>query len=165
MRRLLAVAALVIVFGSISPAQTWDNFFHPRPPIERTEMIALTQESTFIWEFKPTFTVVATSFRSSMVEGKSFDVGLFSGAGPALTLQKSGQYADGTNYALYSFSAAFIMTGNTQADPNFQPAVVVQAGLLNNIINIGAGHDLVTRTDTKNGWFFVMSVGVNITNN
>ena len=158
--------ALVLLLGcaSMVQAQTFDNFWHPRPAAQ-TGMFArrAVAAPTSIWEFKPTLALVAASFRP--VSGQPLQAGMLAGAGPALTFQNSTQDANGSNYANYSASFAFLMTGNSQSDPTFQPALALLIGGFNNIVSVGAEYDLVQRVNGASRFALLLNLGVNLTNN
>jgi hypothetical protein len=118
-----------------------------------------------IWEFKPTVQVSATSIRAGATGADPMLVTFLSAAGPALTLQKTVQDANGVNYAQYSGSLAFLVTGRTDEGPTFQPAVALTVGFLNNIVQLGAGYELTAVNPSRQRIFGLLSIGVNLTNN
>lgn len=158
---------IILLLGVCSQAQAqgFDNFWHPRPAAAKAafqpEFVAGAPAS--IWEFKPTLALVATSFRP--VSGGPMQTGLLAGAGPALTFQNSTQDANGVNYANYSASLAFLMTGNTQTDPTFEPALALLVGTFNNLIAVGVEYDLVQRTSGVSRFALLLNLGINLTNN
>ena len=161
MKRLVALLALVFVMFSISQAQTWDYFFHPR--LNGLTLSEVT--APFEWQFHPTLTINATCVRPSIASGVSSDVEFLSAAGPALTLQHTGIAPDGSNYADYSANLSLLLSGSTNSSPSIVPALAVTAGLFNNALEVGGGVDLVKRNDGLSRFFVLVSLGVNITNN
>ena len=181
MKRLIALLILVFVMLNTSQSQTWDYFFHPRPPIEMTQPILdrdgnqisgpdgmVFRVATYVpieWQFHPTLTINATCVRPSIASGVSSDVEFLSAAGPALTLQHTGSAPDGSNYADYSANLSLLLSGSTNSSPSIVPALAVTAGLFNNALEVGGGVDLVKRSDGLSQFFVLISIGVNITNN
>lgn len=162
MKRLLAVAIFTVISVCFVQAQGFDNFWHPR---QVQTLKVGTSTAAYVWEFKPTFQVSATVFRQSADPNKSFVTSLLSAAGPALTYQHEGQLADGTNYADYAVSLAFLLSGTSDMAPFVQPKVALTGGFLNNVFQIGVGYDFYKDPAAKNQIFFLINLGINITNN
>jgi hypothetical protein len=166
MKRFIALlAVLTVVSINLSQAQAWNNFWHPRPPIYKTT------EGTFgatapasVWEFKPTLSLIAMSF-TPPTAGGAWVNSLFNGAGPALTYQYETQDANGVNFAQYSVSFGVYFAGSTNTDPNFQPAVALMAGALNNVVNLGAGYRITTQVNGSSRFFLLASFNLNLTQN
>lgn len=165
MKRFLAVALLVVAVSSLTQAQGWNNFWHPRPPAygKTGEVFGATAPAS-VWEFKPTFSLIAMSF-TPPTSGGAWTNSLFNGAGPALTYQYETQDANGINFAQYSFSLGVYFAGATNTDPNFQPAMALMAGALNNVVNIGAGYRFAAQAVGTSRFFLLASFNINLTQN
>jgi hypothetical protein len=160
MKRFIAVALLALICVG-AQAQTWSNFWQPRPPIVKSEAAVFgATSSATLWEFKPSLVFVATSFRPATVSGGSWETGILAGAGPALTLSNSTQDVNGVNTSLYSVSAAFLVTGDSKQDPTFQPAVALLVGVFNNIVSIGGSYDLAQRVSGVSRFALLINLGI-----
>lgn len=163
-RSIVAVLFLLLVVSVAAPAQTWENFWHPRPHAEANHAFRMVSATPYLWEFKPSFSVSASSFRPGE-NGTATLASFLSAAGPALTLQRTSTALDGSNYADFSVSLVLLVTGNSVDAPTLRPAVGLVGGVLNNLVNLGVGYDLAKRTDGYKQFFFLVSIGVNLTNN
>lgn len=161
MKRIALLAVLVLVVVGAAQAQTWQNFWHPRPKAPVVMGVAVT--TTPILEFKPEFMVSATQFYKG-ADG-SFQSSFLSAAGPALLLQSSHQLPDGTNYADYSGSLALLLRGSSQSSPTFQPAAALMIGFLNNLVQVGGGYTLVAPVGGEGRAFGLLAIGINLTQN
>ena len=175
MRRLvLFIIALSFFVGPVLAAgPTWQYFIHPKPAVSvlpRSTAMDLVGQiggeavaaPTVDWEFHPTITLTATSFRNKPGAGQELEI--LSAAGPALTLQHT-TVVNGSNHADYSVNLALLLDGHTTASPAINPAIALTFGVVNNIVNIGVGHDLVQRSDGLGRTFILVGVGINLTNN
>jgi len=164
MKRFAALVLLVLL-ASGAYAQGWSNFFHPRPPIVKSDIFGVTETaSAAVWQFKPTLSLIAASFTPG-VNGGPWVNGIFNGAGPALTYEYSTQDVNGVNYAEYSVSLGVYFAGATNTDPNFQPAVALMVGALNNIANVGVGAKISSPADGSSRFFLLASFNINLTEN
>ena len=160
MKRIFVVAFLLVALVEASDAQGWRNFFHPRPPIVKSDMAIFGATSSVnVFEFKPSLVFVASSFRPSTTGGP-WETGLLAGAGPALTFSYSTQDVNGVNSSLYSASFAFLMTGDTKQDPGFQPALALLVGAWNNVISVGVSYDLVQRITGVSRFAVLLNLGL-----
>jgi len=164
-----AILCLLVFVGALAQSQEgpWSHFWHPRPPIVKSEtaMFGASAAPSAMWLFKPTFSLIAASFVPPSSSGGTWTKGIFNGAGPALTYEYDTQQVDGTNYAEYSASLGFYLAGATNTDPNFQPAIALMGGALNNIINVGVGVHLSTPVTGASRFFLLASLGVNLFEN
>ena len=167
MKRILILTALALLVSTGAQAQTWDYFFHHRPAIERAVLgpdnvprATLAPASPFIYAFVPSFHVIATAVRFSNDPSKSLVTSVLNGVGPGLTLAHMGQNADGSNYADWTATLSVIPSMDPQYDPNFQPMIALEAGVLNSLLNIGVGLDINKRIDTKSQVCIFFSLAV-----
>ena len=159
MKRSMFILLFTLISISTLQAQTWDYFFHPR---QNKGTLALGSVSE--WQFHPTFTISATWIRPGL-SGTPANYQFLSAAGPALTLQHTKALEDGSNYADYSVNLVFLLSGESSTEPLFKSAVALAGGFFNNVIELGVGYDITKRTDNLSRIFFLVSVGVNLSNN
>jgi hypothetical protein len=127
MKRLIALFALVFVMLSTSQAQgIWSDFWHPRPSVVMQNKMSLeATAAATIFQLKPAAAFTFLSFRPSNISGQPWESGLLAGGGPELTLVNTYQDDNGLNIVNWSTSLAFLVTGDTKDDPNFEPALAL----------------------------------------
>jgi hypothetical protein len=163
MKRILAVLLLGVLFIGTVQAQTWENFWQPRPPVVDKLGFA-TGASTSLLEFKPVISVIATSFTPPAVAGSPWISGLVNAAGPGLSLQSTSQDLAGKNYVDYSGTLSAIFGGSTKESPNVQVSAALMVGAVNNLVSVGVKRDFFTLPDRK-AWSILLGTQINLTLN
>jgi len=167
MKRTIAIAILLVLAATVQ-AQTWSNFWQPRPALKAEQHMMAAPGAVMIGnsilEFKPTAHIAVTQIRPGL-NGASTVTDFLDAFGPALTLQHSTQDVNGINYADYSASAGLLLTGSTTQAPVFIPEAILTVGFFNNVLQAGVGYDLAARTDDLSRWSIHIGLGINITNN
>jgi hypothetical protein len=166
-KKAAQTVAIVCIFLGLSQsaqAQAWDYFFHPRPPLTASALLKASPISQSVWMFKPTVNLSLTEIRAG-ANGGSTQSNFLNAVGMGLTFQRTTYDETGLNYADYSGTVAFLGSGTTNDAPVFTPRVAILFGILNNFINFGPSYDLIQHTDQTSRWAFLLSIGVNLTNN
>ena len=164
MKRLFAVLLLVLMVSSLK-AQTWENFWHPRPmPVKSSLGGPIVVIGGSILEFKPTAEVQVTEIGFGLNGGKT-QATFLDAFGPALTMQHSSQDANGVNYSDWAISLAFLASGNTTQAPVFVPEISLTVGILNNLIQAGPAYALTQPDPNVSRIRVHFALGINITQN
>jgi hypothetical protein len=165
MKRILTVVALLSVLSCFAQAQTFENFWHPRPNLAMlrgTNPTVIVGNSIF--EFKPTAEIQMTEVTFGQ-NGAKTAASFLDAFGPALTMQHSTQDANGVNSAEWSLSVAFLASGTTTQAPVFVPELSLTVGVLNNLVQLGPAYALTQPDPNYSRWRIHLAVGINLTQN
>ncbi len=153
-----------ILFPQIAHAKeeeksAWRYFFKPKP------IMQFGESASAEWLFKPTIQIPALKLTKSIRTDAIADATLFASAGGGITYQRTIQ-KNNQNYSTFSVSLIALLMGDTSKTGEVLDfSVAGTLGFLNNIIQVGLGFDLGKVPAERGRLFFLLSAGINLTNN
>jgi len=154
MKRFILLLSLTLIFAVSSQGQGFSHFWSPRPALPAAYRLG----GSGLFEMKPSLMISGSMFRKSELGG--IQTSFLNAAGFGLSYIHSNQDISGVNSSDYAFTLGFLLTGNSDLAPTFQPSVVLTAGLFNNMIQFGPGYEISTARPVSQRFFVVISFGI-----